>query len=100
MMETYLDDTLVCGKQQDIDEIYKEFEKHLNIERLGSLKKHLGDFSEGYHATGRDTKRVPTPGLPGKPLRKSTEETPTMITENRSIVGKIVYLQTMIGPEN
>lgn len=120
---THVDDTLIAGYKKVIDQFLDEFETHLKIDRLGRMRKHLGVWWEWCRnsngetylkasmpkmvqeiedafvaARGRKPKAAPTPGYPGKMLRKNDGET-IMLKEYRSIVGKIMYYTTKIGPE-
>jgi hypothetical protein len=125
ILATHVDDTLLGGFKKEVGKFMDDFEKHLKIERLGMLKKHLGvwwewledDQGETYlkatmpkmireihktfqDAKGKPAKKAATPGFPGKMLRKSEEgNEPLMITEYRSIVGKILYYTTKVRPE-
>jgi hypothetical protein len=38
----HVDDSIIAGSKPVIDEYLKDFKKHLKIERLGRMKKHLG----------------------------------------------------------
>ena len=38
----HVDDSIVAGSNPHVDKHMDEFENHLKIERLGTLKKHLG----------------------------------------------------------
>ena len=49
-------------------------------------------------ATGKQPKKAPTPGYPGKTLSKNEEES-VLHEEYRSIVGKILYQMTKIAPD-
>jgi hypothetical protein len=42
----HVDDSVIAGRKNAIDRYYMEFEKHLKIERLGKMKKHLGIWWE------------------------------------------------------
>ena len=42
MMATHVDDTLVSGRKSYVDKFYDDFEKHLKIDKLGQVRKHLG----------------------------------------------------------
>jgi len=109
-----------------VEKFYEEFAEHLKIEILGKLKKHLGvwwewktdpnsgevyleasmpkmvnEIKTAYiNATGKSPRAASTPGYPGKCLIRSTdEEEEVKTTEYRSIVGKLMYYMTKIGPE-
>jgi hypothetical protein len=124
VLTTHVDDTLLCGLKDCIKKFYADFKKYLKIEELGRLKKHLGvwwawkrdehgaiyleatmpkmivEIEEAYRkAIGKAAKPATTPGFPGKTLKKSTEDEPTMLDDYRSIVGKIMYLTTKVGPD-
>jgi hypothetical protein len=38
----YVDDTLCLGHKEELEWMYKEIQKKFKIEKLGTLKKHLG----------------------------------------------------------
>jgi hypothetical protein len=64
------------------------------------MPKMITEIQEDYEkAIGKAAKPAATTGYPGKTLRKSQEEKPTMLTEYRSIVGNILHLRTKIGPD-
>jgi Reverse transcriptase (RNA-dependent DNA polymerase) len=42
MLAIHVDDTIIARFTKDLEEFLTEFQKHLKIERLGKLKKHLG----------------------------------------------------------
>jgi Reverse transcriptase (RNA-dependent DNA polymerase) len=46
MLAIHVDDTIIAGFTKDLEEFLEEFQKHLKIERLGKLKKHLGIWWE------------------------------------------------------
>jgi hypothetical protein len=121
---SHIDDSLIGGMKKEIESFYTQFEKYLKIERLGKLKKHLGVWwdwgkDENGDATltasmdkmiediilqfeqqrGKGAKKAATPGFPGTCLEKLQEsEEQVDIDGYRSIVGKILYLMTKIGP--
>ena len=124
ILVTHVDDTLIAGPRKYVHEFMREFEQHMKIERLGKLKKHLGiwyqwkkdkETNEEYleanmaklvskvaiaftHAMGFEPKSYSTPGTPGTIL-KTNEEDPIMIKKYRSIVGKLLYFSTKLGPD-
>jgi hypothetical protein len=42
----HVDDLIIAGRKAVIEKYYDAFEKHLKIERLGKMKKHLGIWWE------------------------------------------------------
>jgi hypothetical protein len=125
MLAIHVDDTIIAGFTRDIEEFLVEFQKHLKIERLGKLKKHLGIWWEWLtepngevylrasmpkmleevraaylEATGKDLKPADTPGYPGKTIPKIAEgEHLHKPTAYRSILGKLMYYMTKLAPE-
>jgi hypothetical protein len=122
ILATHVDDTLVCGRKEQITQFYQAFEKHLKIERLGTIRKHLGvwwtfceedtgeiylkasmedmrnDIINNYEKiTGQSARPNQTPGNPGIQLKKNQEE-PVMLTEYQSLVGQLLYFTTKIAP--
>jgi hypothetical protein len=124
MIACHVDDSVIAGRKSAIDRYYDEFEKHLKIERLGKMKKHLeiwwefkqdqrGLYLEGSmekmrldiiatmeKCAGKSMRHFQTPGYPGTTLLKSDPIYDDKIDENsyRTIMGKIQYFQTKIGP--
>jgi len=126
VISTHVDDSLIGGRKQQVQAFYTEFSKHLKIEVLGKLKKHLGvwwewlsdpnsgeiylkatmqkmlkEIKEAYaDATGRTPKPWATPAWPGESLTKATEEEDEVkSTQYRSIVGKLMYYMTKVAPD-
>jgi hypothetical protein len=121
---SHVDDSLIGGLKSEVEAFYDEFEQYLKIERLGKLKKHLGvwwtwgtdengdptltaDMNDMIDAIekkfvacrGKGAKKASTPGFPGTCLAKLKEgEEQVDIDGYRSIVGKLLYLMTKIGP--
>ena len=123
MMCCHVDDTLIGGLKREVEQFMNEFEKHLKIDRLGTLRKHLGvwyewcedengdamlkasmpkmieEIAETFErSVGRPAKAAPTPGFPGKMLAKYDGE-PIRQSDYRSLTGKILYYMTKVGPE-
>jgi hypothetical protein len=118
------EEALIGGLKSEVEAFYDEFEQYLKIERLGKLKKHLGvwwtwgtdengdptltaDMNDMIDAIekkfvacrGKGAKKASTPGFPGTCLAKLKEgEEQVDIDGYRSIVGKLLYLMTKIGP--
>jgi hypothetical protein len=46
LITCHVDDYIIVGRKPVIDRYYDAFEKHLKIERLGKMKKHLGIWWE------------------------------------------------------
>jgi hypothetical protein len=46
MLAIHVDDTIITGFTKYLKEFLEEFQKHLKVERLGKLKKHLGIWWE------------------------------------------------------
>ena len=42
LSSSHVDDTLCAGRKPHVKVMLSEYQKHLNIETLGLLKKHLG----------------------------------------------------------
>jgi hypothetical protein len=125
MLAIHVDDTIIAGFTNDLEEFIAEFQKHLKIERLGKLKKHLGiwwewmtepdgevylrasmpkmleEVRKAYtEATGQELKAASTPGYPGKSMPKIAEgEDLHKPSEYRSILGKLMYYMTKLAPE-
>jgi hypothetical protein len=122
MLATHVDDTLVSGRKEEIMQFYTEFEKHLKIERLGQIRKHLGvwwtfcedesgeiylkadmeDMREDIitkfeQLTGKAVQEYQTPAYPNNPLVKNDGE-PIWRTEYQSFIGQILYYTTKIAP--
>jgi hypothetical protein len=94
-----VDDSIIAGRKPVIDRYYNAFKKHLKIERLGKMKKHLGIWWEwkqeerGLYLegsmekigleiikafedhTGRKTREVDTPAYPGKYWKGASKQT-------------------------
>ena len=123
LLVLYVDDTLCVGRRTEMIWMYQMIERKFNIERLGQLKKHLGVWwtwkkdlkgkkylvanmpkmieeigAKYLEATGKVAKSAPTPGYPGKVLKKHQGQ-PEKLDAYRSIVGKIMYYATKIAPE-
>ena len=123
LLALFVDDTLVTGKKEEVKKFYTQIQKHYKIDILGKLKKHLGiwwdwktdekgqtaleasmpkmeqEICEAFkEATGKEAKEFLTPGYPGKTLSKHQEE-PQQLDEYRSIVGKLLYYMTKVGPD-
>ena len=122
LMATHVDDTLVSGRQKEIESFYREFENHLKIDRLGQVRKHLGvwwsfhvDSNEDLYlkAEMEDMRKaiiqkfeevlgVPvgsyqTPASATQQLTKNGGE-PVKRTEYQSILGQLLYYTTKIAP--
>ena len=122
MIAVHVDDSLVAGRQSEVTKLMDEFEQHLKIERLGPLKKHLGVWwefctdddgeiflkasmekmrteiiSDFEKATGKTVKLFSTPGYPGTTLETYKGE-PVQLTDFRSVLGKLLYYVTKVGP--
>ena len=124
LLGTHVDDTLICGQKDDIDHFLNQFEKHLKIDRLGPLTKHLGVWwnlvpqddgtihavgtmekmrmaiiAQFEEVTGTSAPNFPTPGYPGVVLSRTTEEEEVVMgPEFRSLLGKLMYYQTKLLP--
>ena len=121
-MATHVDDTLVSGRKKEIENFYKEFEKHLKIDRLGQVRKHLGvwwtfhvDSNEDIYlkAEMEDMRRdiikkfedviggpvgsYQTPASATQQLTKNDGE-PVRRTDYQSILGQLLYYTTKIAP--
>ncbi len=120
---THVDDTLLIGTREAVDEFKKGIKERFGYTDLGRMKKHLGVWYE--HKTdkngdtyleatmpkyvkeivalyekhkGQPVKEYNTPGTPGISLEKNKGDSvePEMY---RRIVGKVMYLVTKIFPE-
>jgi hypothetical protein len=122
ILALYVDDTLLAGTRTEVNWLYEQVQKRFKIEKLGKLKKHLGIWWEWHKegnqtylsasmdkmiedirikfkaAVGRDAKLASTPGFPGQMLTKNIGDS-VMLDEYRSLVGKIMYYATKIGPD-
>ena len=123
LLALFVDDTLVTGTKQEVENLYKKVQEKYNIEILGKLKKHLGiwwnwkkdnlgntileatmpkmeqEIQDAYkNHTNREAREFKTPGYPGKTLQKHEGE-PQDIDEYRSIIGKLLYYMTKVTPE-
>jgi len=65
------------------------------------MPKMVQEIKEAYvEATGKPAKPAKTPGYPGKCLKKSMEEEEEVrTTQYQSIIGKLMYYMTKVGPE-
>ncbi len=119
----YVDDTVITGTKNEVLKTYQLIQLKFIIDILGDLNKHLGiwwkwkreqngelcmiatmphmteDIIKSFtEATGKAPKKALTPGYPGTVLKKY-EGTPKLHEQYRSIVGKILYLMTKVGPD-
>ena len=122
MVAIYVDDCLICGRKENVDELKGKLQESLNISDLGELKKHLGvnytnrtdkvgsylqvdmksfveniaeDYGKVRNLGGKTAK---TPGFPGKiPLKNSGE----IIDQDiyRSFVGRLLFVIKKCIPE-
>jgi hypothetical protein len=125
ILVVHVDDTLITGPEDEVHKFMDEFEKHLKIERLGTLKKHLGiwynwksdaitgdEYLEANmsklidetcniytETTGITPKLFPTPATPGTVLTTNDGKVPMETSKYRSIVGKLLYYATKLGPD-
>ena len=122
IMATHVDDTLVSKRKHEIEKFYADFERHLKIDRLGQVRKHLGvwwTFHTDSHgdlylkadmedmrkeiiqkyedATGKPVGSYQTPAMLNYQLRKNDGE-PIKRTEYQSILGQLLYYTTKIAP--
>jgi hypothetical protein len=123
MLAVYVDDTIITGNRKEVQKAYQLIQLKYVIDILGKLSKHLGiwwkwiedkngniclkatmphmieevvkSFTE---AKGKSPKKSSTPGYPGKYLQKNEGDT-IDLDPYRSIVGKIIYYMTKIGPD-
>ena len=119
----FVDDTMLIGKQNEIDWFKSEIDKHFKYTEEGKLTKHLGvryEFKEDEKGdeyieakmdklvmkivntyqqhVGKEANIAKTPGTPGQVLMKN-EGKPKDPEMYRKIVGQIMYLVTKIFPE-
>ena len=118
----YVDDVIVAGKSEYVEELKTKVKGRFNITDLGQLKKHLGvNYEWGTDENGdfvkaemkknaekfietyekifeKNVKEANTPGFPGKCLRKNQGE-PVMLDEYRSLVGQIMFYMVKVGPD-
>jgi hypothetical protein len=124
MAVVHVDDVILMGTKNSIEKFKRELKKRFNISDLGKLKKHLGvwydwktdrttnetyivasmtklesEIVETYEKlTGKNVKAADTPGFPNSVLSKNDDET-VMMSEYRSLVGKVMYLMTKLAPD-
>jgi Reverse transcriptase (RNA-dependent DNA polymerase)/Zinc knuckle len=124
MAVVHVDDVILMGTKTVIEKFKGELRQRFNISDLGKLKKHLGvwydwktdrntkeiyivasmtkletEIVESYEKLmGKNVKTADTPGFPNSYLSKNDGET-VMMTEYRSLVGKIMYLMTKLAPD-
>jgi Reverse transcriptase (RNA-dependent DNA polymerase) len=121
MVAIYIDNSLICGEKELIEDLKDKISKHVNITDLEILSRHLGvDYKFGADDHGkyiemsmnafvdeivRDAKAVygkelrpfSTPGYPNVHLKKHDGE-PVKQPEYRSLVGKVLYLTKKVDP--
>ena len=120
----HVDDIALGGKKKTIEKFKAGLRERFGITELGVLKKHLGVWYEwgrdknGPYVKasmpemakaivldfekhiGREVKGTRTPGYPGTSLIKGdAKEEPVHMEMYRSLVGKIMYYTTKIGPD-
>jgi hypothetical protein len=124
MAVVHVDDVILMGTKNIIEKFKRELQKRFNISDLGKLKKHLGvwydwkndpatketyivasmtklesEIVETYEKLiGKNVKEVDTPGFPNSYLSKNDGDA-VMMTEYRSLVGKVMYLMTKLAPD-
>ena len=124
LIAVYVDDVLIAGKKDDIDEFRKEFQKTYKITDLGNLKRHLGIWFEWIESKngervikmhmddmatkivkeyekliGGTIKEWATPGYPSIKLSKPETESEIVDEKNyRSMVGKVMYFVNKVCP--
>jgi hypothetical protein len=125
IVASHVDDCIMAGTKDAIEQFKMDVKKRFNITDLGLLKKHLGiwyDWKEEENGEkyieatmpklvgeiiesfeehmARETKISKVPGTPGETLPKAKEEEEELNSEKyRSIVGKIMYLVTKVFVE-
>jgi hypothetical protein len=125
IVATHVDDCIMAGSKDVIEQFKKDVKKRFNISDLGKIKKHLGIWYEWRQENNgekyiiatmpklvkeiiesfeshveREAKRSKVPGTPGTTLPKAKEEEEAINPEKyRSIVGKIMYLVTKLMVE-
>jgi hypothetical protein len=123
ILAVYVDDTIITGSKKEVQKAYQLIKLKFVIDILGQLCKHLGimwkwhkDKEENCYleatmphmiedivklfteVTGKQPKKAATPGYPGKYLQKNEGEI-VNLEPYRSIVGKLIYYMTKIGPD-
>lgn len=118
-----VDDCAVAGKPETIEWLLKKIEKKFKITRGGKIRKHLGidydwkldEQGKPYIEARMDRKRDDiinsfeemekkqykvrkTPAAPGSVLKKHEGEA-IRIEDYRSMIGKIMYYATKVGPK-
>jgi hypothetical protein len=119
----YVDDCMICGTQKAVNEIKQKMKTEFGIVEDGQLKKLLGvrydwkkttkgeryvvmsmedkakEIIKSYEEfTGKSPKVQNTPGTPGTVLTKNEGE-PINLDEYRSLIGKLLFYGTKIGPD-
>ena len=124
MIVVYVDDNLICGNKGFVTEMKIKLKQKFGVVEDGQLKKLLGvryewrdtgniemarvflsmddkaeEIVKEYEKVIGETPKIyKTPGKPGEILRKNEGE-PVSLDEYRSILGKIMFYMTKIGPE-
>ena len=122
VLSIHVDDVVVAGIKECIDELKVKVMERFNITDLGLLKKHLGvTYEWGTDENGdyvkaemrknaekfidcyeemfdKNVKIASTPGFPGKCLTKNEGEV-VMLDEYRSLVGQIMFYMVKVGPD-
>lgn len=124
LIAVYVDDVLIAGRKEDVDEFKNEFKKTYKITELGDLKRHLGIWFEWIKSDsgekairlhmddmatkivkeyekllGNSVKVWNTPGYPSLKLAKPKEGEEIVDEKNyRSMVGKVMYFVNKVCP--
>ena len=122
ILSVHVDDVIVAGKKEFVEELKEKVKERFNITDLGKLKKHLGvNYEWGEDEYGnyvkaemkknaekfiscyekmfnKNVKVARTPGFPGKCLSKNEGEV-IMLDEYRSLVGQIMFYMVKVGPD-
>ena len=122
-MSVHVDDSMLAGRKEDLEEFYKKVCERFNTTQLGQLSKYLGVKYEWFrdeneklcvratmdevaessikkyeNCTGKTAKIAPTPGYPHQVLSKNEGE-PVDINNYRSLVGKLLFYIVKVGPD-
>lgn len=122
ILSVHVDDVIVAGKNEFLEELKIKVKERFNITDLGQLKKHLGvNYEWGTDEYGdyvkaemrknaekfiscyeemfdKKVKVASTPGFPGKCLSTNEGEI-IMLNEDCSLVGQIMFYMVKVGPD-
>ena len=124
VMAAYVDDIIIGGQPEEVNQFKNDVKKRFNISELGQLKKHRGVWYERkednlglyYEMTmekykteivqdyegisGKQISAYETPGYPGESLTKIGEdEEPVNVDGYWKILGKVLWYTRKVLPE-